>query len=88
MTAAATTPSATAVAATTTSASATTTFTLRASFVDHQCPAEEVLYVESGDHLFGFGVVSNFSETKTAWLPRKTIAKQGERIGLHADFRE
>jgi len=81
------TPASAAVAATTTPAP-TATFTLRAGFVDHQSAAEEILAVESGDHLFGFGVVANFSETKTAWLSRETVAKQSERIGLHADFRE
>jgi hypothetical protein len=76
------------VTATTTTAPSAATFTLWASFVDHQCAAEKILAVESGDDLFGFGVVANFRETKTARLPRETVAKQGERIGLHADFRE
>jgi hypothetical protein len=73
---------------TTTTAASAATFTLRAGFVDHQSTTEEILAVESGDHLFGFGVVANFRETKTARLARETIAKQGERIRLHADFRE
>jgi hypothetical protein len=84
--AAATTTSA--VAGTTTTAPSAATFTLWTRFVDHQRAAEEIFAVESGDHLFGFGVVANFRETKTARLPRETVAKQGERIGLHADFRE
>jgi hypothetical protein len=88
VTAAATTTTSAAVTAPTTAASAATTFTLRAGFVDHQSTTEEILAVESGDHLFGFGVVANFRETKTARLARETIAKQGERIRLHADFRE
>jgi hypothetical protein len=83
----------TASAATVTAAAATTTpsaatFTLRAGFIDHQGAAEEILPVESGNDLFGFGIVANFSEAETAWLARETIAKQGERIGLHANFRE
>jgi len=76
MTTAATTTSATVTA--TTTASSAATFTLRTGFVYHQRTAEEILPVESGDDLFGFGVVTNFSETKTAWLPRKAIAKQSE----------
>jgi hypothetical protein len=96
-TAAATAPSAvTATAAATTSAAVTATstaasaatFTLRTGFVDHQCAAEKILAVESGDDFFGFGVIANFSETEAAWLPRETIAKQGERIRLHTDFGE
>jgi hypothetical protein len=73
-TAAATTASAAVTATAATSASAAT-FTLWASFVDYQCAAEEILAVESGDDLFGFGVVANFSETEAAWLPRETVAK-------------
>lgn len=85
-TAAAPTTSATVAAATT--ASSTATFTLRAGFVDHKSAAEEILAVESGDHFFGFGIVFNFGEAKTARLSCETIAEQGERIRLHADFRE
>jgi hypothetical protein len=86
MTAAATPSSATMTA--TTTAPATTTFPLRTGFIDYQRAAQEILAVESGDDFFGFGVVANFSEAKTARLSRETIAKQGERIGLHADFSE
>jgi hypothetical protein len=66
------------VAATTTTAASATTFTLRTGFIDHQSAAQEILAVESGDNFFSFGIVANFSETKTAWLPRETIAKQCE----------
>jgi hypothetical protein len=88
VTASATPTTSAATVTTTTTAASAATFTLRAGFVDHKSAAQEILAIESGDHLFGFGVVANFSETKTAWLPRETIAEQGERIGLHADFRE
>jgi hypothetical protein len=88
---AATTTTATSAATVTSATTATAcsaTFTLRAGFVYHERAAKEILAVESSDHFFGFGVVFNFSEAKTAGLARESIAKQCERVGLHADFRE
>jgi hypothetical protein len=76
------------VAATTTTAASATTFTLRASFVDDERAAEKILAIKRGDYFFCFRIVANFRETEAARLTRETIAKQRERIGLHADFRE
>jgi hypothetical protein len=82
-------PSAT-TAATTVAASTAcaATFTLRTGFVHDERAAEKFLAIQSRDGLFGFGVIFDFRETKTARLPGETIAKQSERIGLYASFRK
>jgi hypothetical protein len=68
--------------------SAPAAFALRTRLVDDERPAEKLLAVESRDCFFGFGVVMNFGETKTARLPCETVAKQRQRIRLHSDLRE
>jgi hypothetical protein len=84
MTAASTTASATAMAAT--SAARTAAFALRTCFIHHQRAAQKILAVERFDGFVCFGVVANFSETKTAWLSREAIAQKRERIRLHTNF--
>ncbi len=69
-------------------ATAASTFTLWTRFVHHQGPAEEFLSIQCRDGLFGFSVIFYFREAKPARLAGKAIAKQGERIGLHARFRK
>jgi hypothetical protein len=61
---------------------------LRTRFIHNQRSAEKFLTIQCRDGLFGFGVILDFRETKTARLSGKAIAKQSERIGLHASFRE
>jgi hypothetical protein len=80
------TPSASVTSVAPASAAPTTAFPLRASFVDNQSTAEEVLPVQRSDGFFGFRVVTDFSETKASRLPCKTIAKQSQGIWLHSDF--
>ena len=58
------------------SAAPAATFSLRASFVDNQSAAEEVLSVQCSDGFFGFRIITDFSETKASRLSCKTIAKQ------------
>jgi hypothetical protein len=72
------TTTATSSVATITSASAApaATFSLRASFVDNQSAAEEVLSVQCCDGFFGFRIITDFSETKASGLSCKTITKQ------------
>jgi hypothetical protein len=81
-------PATTTAAVWTTTASAASTFTLRTRFIDHQRPAAKFLAVQCRDGLFGFRVILDFRKAKTAGLSGKAIAKQSERIGLHASFRE
>jgi hypothetical protein len=81
------TPAATATTATVTPAASTTTaFALRTGFVDDEGAAEKFLAVERGNCLFGFSVIFDFRETESARLAGEAIAKQSERIGLHARF--
>jgi len=61
---------------------------LRTCFVHDECAAEKFPPIERRDHLFGFGIVPNFGESKTARLAREPIAKERERIRLHACFRK
>jgi hypothetical protein len=70
------------------SAASAATFALRASFVDHQRPAEKFLSVQSRDGLFSLRVVLDLREAKAARLPGEAIAKQSQRIRLHARFRK
>jgi len=77
--------------ATTTVSSATAsaaTFPLWTCFVHHERAAKKVSAVESGNHLFSFRIVAHFGKTEAARLARKTIAKQRQRIRLHAHFRK
>jgi hypothetical protein len=84
------TPTSAAPAATTPTAAASSsaTFPLRTCLIYYQRTTEKILPVEGGDGFFGFGIVVDFDKTEPARLTRKTIAKQRERIGLHANFRE
>ena len=78
-------PATTAAAVTPTAATTTAcAFTLRTRFVDDERAAEKFLPVQSCDHLFGFRIVPNFGESEAARLAREPIAKQRERIRLHA----
>jgi hypothetical protein len=58
------------------SAAPAATFSLRASFVDNQSAAEEVLSVQCSDGFLSFRIITDFSETKASRLSCKTIAKQ------------
>jgi hypothetical protein len=64
------------------------TLTLGTCFVDDERASKEVLTIQSRDRLFSLRIILDFSEAKPARLSRETIAQQGQRIGLHADFRE
>jgi hypothetical protein len=61
---------------------------LRTRFIHNQRPAEKFLSVQCRDGLFGFRVILNFRKAKPPRLPGEAIAKQSERIGLHARFRK
>jgi hypothetical protein len=90
-TSAVTSASATAVTpamATTAAATTASTFALRTRFVDDECAAQKFTPVECRDDLFGFRVVPNLGESETARLACEPIAKQSERIRLHARFRK
>lgn len=63
-------------------------FTLGTRFVDDERPAKKFPPVESCNNLFRFGIVPNLGESETARLARESIAKQCERIRLHARFRK
>ena len=74
--------------ATTAAATTASTFALRTRFVDDECAAQKFTPVECRDDLFGFRVVPNLGESETARLACEPIAKQSERIRLHARFRK
>lgn len=59
-----------------TSAASTAAFSLGASLVDNQGATEEVFPVQRSDRFFGFGVITDFSETKASRLSCKAVAKQ------------
>jgi hypothetical protein len=61
---------------------------LRARFIHDQGPAEKFFSVQSRNGLFGFRVILDFRKAKPARLAGETIAKQSERVGLHARFRK
>jgi hypothetical protein len=61
---------------------------LRARLIHHQRTAHKILSVQGGNYFFSFSVVLNFSKTKATRLSRETVAEKGERIRLHANFRE
>ncbi len=74
--ASATTPSSvTAIAST--SATPAAAFSLRTGFIDDESAAKKVFSVQRSDGFFGFGVVTDFGESKATRLPGKSIAKQG-----------
>jgi hypothetical protein len=69
-----------ATTATARSSSATTaaTLTRRTSFVDDNVAAHEIVAVQSLDGALGFLVAIDFDKSEPAWLPRKTVAHQGD----------
>ena len=69
-------------------ASATTAFTLRAGFVHYDLAAFEIFSVESCNGFIGFAIITDFHETESARLARKTIADQCDGIGLDPRFAE
>ena len=87
----ATTTAATATAATTASAITATsapsarpatsasapTFTRWASFVDDNIAAHEIMSVQTLNGALGFLVAIDLDKPEPAWLPRKTVAHQG-----------
>ena len=81
-------PAAATASSTVTSASTATAALLRTSFIHDQRPTEKILAVQRFDGFCGFGVVSNFSKTKTARLVREAIAQKRQRIRLHSNFGE
>jgi hypothetical protein len=81
----ATSTTAATVAAPTTTAC---TFALRTRLIHDQRAAEKFLSIQSRDGLIGFRVVLDLREAKPARLASEAIAKQRERIGLHASFRK
>jgi hypothetical protein len=54
----------------------TATFTLRASFVDHNFAALEILAVQSSDSLFGFAVLIDLNESETSKLAGEAISNK------------
>jgi hypothetical protein len=72
----------------TTATTAPPAFPLRTRFVDNERASEKFPPVQSCDHFFGFRVVPNFGESEAARLAREPIAKQRERVRLHARFRK
>jgi hypothetical protein len=72
----------------TTAPTTASAFTLRTCFVDDERAAQKFTPVERGDDFFGLRVVPNLGESETARLAREPIAKQSERIWLHARFRK
>jgi hypothetical protein len=55
-----------------------TTLTRRPRFVDDNIAAHEIVAVQSLDGTFGFLVTIDFDESESSWLPRKTVAHQGD----------
>jgi beta-lactamase class A len=79
-TTAASTPSAPAsaeAATTAPAASATTAFTRGPGFVDDNIAAHEIVAVQSLDGALGFLVAIDLDKSEPAWLPRETVAHQG-----------
>jgi hypothetical protein len=81
------TPASTAAApaaeATTTStaawaASATTALTRGTRFVDDNVATHEIMAVQTLDGALGFLVAINLYKSEPAWLPRETVAHQGD----------
>jgi hypothetical protein len=70
------------------SRSPSTTFLLGPSFIYDQGAAQKVFSVQRFDGFHGVGIISDFRETESARLIRKTIPQQGECIGLNSNFRE
>jgi hypothetical protein len=64
------------------------TFALRTRLIHNQRAAEKFLSIQSRDGLIGFRIVLDLREAKPARLASEAIAKQRERIGLHASFRK
>jgi hypothetical protein len=54
------------------------TFLLRASFIDDQRAAQKVFSVQRFDGFHRVGIISDFRETESARLIRKTIPQQRE----------
>jgi hypothetical protein len=61
---------------TTAAPATTTTLLLRASFVDYQVAATEILAVEGINRAIGFFIVGNFNERETTGLSRETITNE------------
>jgi hypothetical protein len=53
------------------------TFTRRASFVDDNIAAHEIMAVQTLNGALGFLVAIDLDKPEPAWLPRKTVAHQG-----------
>jgi hypothetical protein len=56
---------------------ATAAFTRGPSFVDDDIAAHEIVTVQTLDGALGFLVAVDFDESESSWLPRKTVAHQG-----------
>jgi hypothetical protein len=59
------------------SAATTAAFSRRPGFIDHNVAAHEIFAVQSLDGALCFLIAIDLDKTKTAWLPRKTVAHQG-----------
>src|SRR6266436_1196730 len=76
ITAISSTPAAT--PATAPAATSAPTFTRWASFVDDNIAAHEIMSVQTLNGAFGFLVAIDLDKPEPAWLPRKTVAHQGD----------
>jgi hypothetical protein len=64
------------------------TLALRASFVDHNFAALEILAVQSGDSLFGFAVLIDLNESETSKLAGEAISNKRDSSRRDPVFRE
>ena len=71
-----------------TAATAAATFSLRTGFVDDESATRNSLPLSAAMAFSASASSLNFRKAKAARLARKTIAKQRERIRLHAHFRK
>jgi hypothetical protein len=57
---------------------ASSTFSRRPGFVDDNVTTHKVVAVQSLDGALGFLVAIDLDKSEPAWLPRKTVAHQGD----------
>jgi hypothetical protein len=81
-------PASAASATTSAPASAPTTVLLRTSFIHYQGASQKIPPVQTLDRFHRVRIVSNFSESKSAWLVGDAVAQQTDCVGLDPYFRE
>jgi hypothetical protein len=85
---AATAPATMTAASARASSSTTAAFALRTSFIHNKRATHKILAIERLNRLFRLRIIADFGKAESPWLAGETIAKKGELIGLHSNFRE